>query len=787
MQKIYCGSSGSNKMPFTHKLSEVPVTVELSKAFASFYGPNLQLRPAQDESIFVHNLLSETQNAIIATPTNSGKSLISYLLLFTSAIKGKTVVLVEPLRALAYEKSEELKHIAELLKSQSKIKVGVTVTTGDYRLNDEFMHSAFVEKDAGNNGRIVVATPERLDALSRVPENADWFKRIDLICFDEAHLIGDSNRGATLELLIAYLRSLEKNIRIVLMSATISNADILASWLDPCIVISDVQRYPALEKWVYRIEEEEDVNQILLSEIKEILIDPASSVLVFVYQTASAESLAHFIATGLSGKKLKKHDLSASIEAGAAWFHSKLSLATKERVIQAMEEGQVRVTVSTTALSMGINLPATHVFVRDITFTGNKDLDVSDLMQMIGRAGRGNKSGTGVILLNKQNVAKASSFEEGIKNEIVPEVKSRLIPVVREDYYGTAGDDLFYIDRVGNQLMGILNRCGTTTVNRLNKYLTYTLGGDRFEGLPKILRYLSDWKLVFFDENTNEYQLTHLGKVSSHCYLPPLTAANMGQLIRDLLSDEPDGSHILHLNAIDYLIILCLVSGENKPLARYSKSMINKIDGWMEALPLEEKSYLYRTWITNASDELYGSASVVNDKSNAEKHVYLCTYTAMMIYDLSMGFSYSRINEFYGVDIEEIQEKLRDNAIWILCGFEQLLEVKSFYYHLKSNCNAGPEQIQCVDRAFKQASKHIFVLIANLKFRSRLGELIRGIKRVYPHAASYPGEGALRRLEENGIATVKDLVGKTPSDLRRMGIRSDYADLICGYIKKRLM
>lgn len=787
MRKIFCGTSGSNDEPTTHHLQDIPICEELIKAFTSFYGTDLRLRPAQDEALFSRELLSDSRNVIIATPTNSGKSLLSYLLLLNSAVMGKTVVLIEPLRALAYEKSEELKKITDILNRQSKIKVKVTVTTGDYRINDEFMHSALSDNGLDSNGRVVIATPERLDALSRVPDNRNWFNTIDLVCLDEAHLIGDSSRGATLELLIAFLRSLKNNIRIILMSATISNSNELASWLDPCIVISDVPRFPTLEKWVYCVEDGEDTNQILLNEITEILENPENSIVIFVYQTASAESLANYLASGLSGKRIKKHDLSATMDAGVAWFHSKLSAGTKESIIHAMEAGKVRVSVSTTALSMGINLPATHVFVRDITFTGFKELDVSDLMQMIGRAGRGNRPGTGIIVLSNNNISKTDSITSGIKNEILPEIKSQLIPIARENYYGTLKDDLFYIDRVGNQVMGIINRFETCTMSRLKEYLSYTLGGDRFEEMPSVLRYLTDWKLVFFNEDTNEYQLTHLGKVASHCYLPPLTAANMGQLIRDLLLDKPDGSHISKLAPIDYLIILCLVSTENKPLVRYSKGIVKKIDGWMEKLPLEDKSYLYRTWIVSAPDELFGSASVVSDNKNAEKYVFQCTFTAMMIYDLSRGITSSQIKDFYRIDIEEIQEKLRDNAIWILAGFEQLLEIRSFYYHLKTNCGVEAEEIHCVDIAFKKASKLIFTLIANLKFRSKLGGLVRGIKRVYPHADSYPGEGTIRKLEENGVVAIKDLIGKAPSDLVKMGIRRNYADLICGYIKRRMM
>ena len=421
-----------------------------------------------------------------------------------------------------------------------------------------------------------------------------------------------------------------------------------------------------------------------------------------------------------------------------------------------------------------------------ITFTGVKDLDATDLMQMIGRAGRGNKSGTGIILLSNNNLSKAPAIIDGIKNETLPEIRSQLLPVAHEEYFGSAGEDYFYIDKIGNQVMGIISRFGTITLNQLKKHLEYTLGGSRFEDLPRILRYITDWKLAYLNEDTNEYQLTYLGKISSHCYLSPLTAANFGQLMRDLLSDKHDGSHIAQLSPIDYLIILCLVSTENKPVVRYSKSLLKKIDGWMENLPLEEKSYLYRTWIVKAPDELLGSANVVFDQRNSDKYVYQCTYTAMMIYDLSKGIAYSQINDFYKTDIEELQEKLRDNAIWILCGFEQLLDIKSFYYHLKNNCEVETEEIQSIDRAFNKASRIIFGLVANLKFRSNLGSLVRGIKRVYPHANSYPGEGTLRKLEENGIGAIKDLVGKKPSDLVSMGIRKDYVDLICGYIKKRM-
>ena len=195
MRKIYCGTSGTDQIPETHKLSEIGIPGHVLNAFLEYYGQDISLRPAQKEALIGHNLLTQNDNVIIATATNSGKSLISYLALFVEATAGKTVVLIEPLRALAYEKGEELQKIAESLKKQSKIKVTVTVTTGDYRLSDEFMNS----KPSGHTaGQIIVATPERLDAISRVSENKEWFQQVAMVCIDEAHLIGDVHLDITL-------------------------------------------------------------------------------------------------------------------------------------------------------------------------------------------------------------------------------------------------------------------------------------------------------------------------------------------------------------------------------------------------------------------------------------------------------------------------------------------------------------------------------------------------------------------------------------------------------------
>lgn len=784
MDKIYCGVSGTDTIPETHRLSEVAIDADLKNSLIAYYGKDIQLRPAQDTAFFEYGILTKPNNVIIATPTNSGKSLISYLLLLNDAFHGKRVVLIEPLRALAYEKGEELKAIIAEIKKQTKKKIKIVVTTGDYRMTDETMFSK-PGKASGTCGEIIIATPERLDAISRMPENKEWFGTISAVVMDEAHLIGDSHRGATIELLLTYLRLLPSKPRLILMSATISNTTELAAWMEPCMVIENVPRYPQLNKYVYMLAADEKPDDVLINELQTLMTQENTSAIVFVYQTASAESLANKIAEKLSGKKNKKKDLSVIMAAGVAWFHSKLSVATKEAVIKAMAGGSVRVTVSTTALAMGINLPATHVYVRDISFTGYKDLDVSDLMQMLGRAGRGNINGIGVVMLSGANISKASAIIQGITNETLPCISSQMIPPEREGYFGSARQDEHYLDQACAQIMGILGRTGAITENALNQYLVHTLGGKQFTDLYSLLQRLSRLKLAYLDEDTREYQLTRLGKIGSNCYMPPSAVANIGQFIRDLLGSEPSGLHLMHFSAIDYLIMLCLTTDEIHPITRHSKAMEIKIEGFMEALPLQEKSYLYRQWIKSDPTSIVNSARVSVPDRDARKIAMCAVFTAMFLYDLSRGRLTNTMNSYYGVETDELQEKYRDNAMWLLCGLEKMMEVRCFYYHLKENCDASVEDIQGVDRALKRSSHKIFQIIGNLKFRSVLGEMIRGIKRVYPNADSYPSEGTIRKLETAGIISLRDLVGKKAQDLVSIGVKREYADLITGYIKKR--
>lgn len=83
---------------------------------------------------------------------------------------------------------------------------------------------------------IAICTIEKANAIiNRLLEQQN-IDAIGMVVVDEVHLISDSNRGYILELLLTKIlfcsRKLGANIRIVAMSATLPNSELVQNWLN---------------------------------------------------------------------------------------------------------------------------------------------------------------------------------------------------------------------------------------------------------------------------------------------------------------------------------------------------------------------------------------------------------------------------------------------------------------------------------------------------------------------------------------------------------------------------
>lgn len=187
------------------------------------------LRPSQVKSIKAG--LFEDENLLVCTPTASGKTLVAELGALNAIVhdRGKALYVV-PLRALASEKYRDFK------KDYPELKVAVS--SGEIDAAEGHLQYA----------DLIVLTSEKLDSLLR--HHTPWIRQVKTVVFDEIHLLNDTHRGPTLEVVITLLRKLLKELQIIGLSATIGNPHELAKWLDAKLVL-DTWRPVSLHEGVY--------------------------------------------------------------------------------------------------------------------------------------------------------------------------------------------------------------------------------------------------------------------------------------------------------------------------------------------------------------------------------------------------------------------------------------------------------------------------------------------------------------------------------------------------------
>ena len=137
-----------------------------------------------------------------------------------SVRQGKKAVYIVPLRAIASEKYSEFK------EKYGKYGIRIGISIGDLDQSDPWL--------AGMD--IIIATSEKMDSLLR--HGLSWAGEIGTVIADEIHLLDSAGRGPTLEVVLTRLRHVSNPV-ILGLSATISNYEELASWLDAVPVKSD--------------------------------------------------------------------------------------------------------------------------------------------------------------------------------------------------------------------------------------------------------------------------------------------------------------------------------------------------------------------------------------------------------------------------------------------------------------------------------------------------------------------------------------------------------------------
>jgi len=504
------------------------------------------LYPPQEEAI--RPALSG-KSLVLAIPTASGKSLVAYLAILKSVLKGGKALYIVPLRALASEKHEDLKAFEPL-----GVRVGLAM--GDYDRIDPNLEKFDV----------IIATSERADSLLR--HRTGWLKSLTVVVADEVHLINDEDRGPTLEVTLAKLRQVNPSAQVIALSATIGNSEEIAAWLQAEHVTSEWRPVPLKTGVVFdrnirysdHAEQELNSNADDLTALVDDVIAGGGQALVFVNTRRATESLARKLASTVKKRLTSKEaeylgkiadDLIAGqeettsmaarlgrcLDGGSAFHNAGLTNDQRALVETQFKRGRVKCIVATPTLANGINLPARRVIVRDLNRFdvnyGFTPIPVLEVKQMCGRAGRPKYDTVGeAILIAKDEDDVDELIDEYFLSPPEP-IESKLSsePALRVHTLATIATGH------ANTEEELFDFFGRT-------FFAHKSPVDELRGkVEDVLAFLQ--REDFLTVREGQMRATFFGRRTSDLYIDPLSAVRM----RNALEDDRDAT-FYHLWAV---------------------------------------------------------------------------------------------------------------------------------------------------------------------------------------------------------------------------------------------
>ncbi len=376
----------------------------------------------------------EHSDCLVTAPTGAGKTWIAQKAIEAVTDRGGRAWYACPLKALSNSKYTEF---CEIFGPKN-----VGILTGDRKENAD--------------ASVIVGTTEILrnqlyDAMHRGEVLA-----ADFVVLDEAHYLGDEDRGVVWEETIIYL---PHRIPLLLLSATIGNAGQIAGWLSsirsrPCRVINETRRPVPLHslflhpsgtllpltvpaKTAGKLKAYKKVNDFLkarkgkgrpmeaeiINDIMRVLrkfhLLPA---IFFLKSRADCDRAVNMCRRKTDGQTGRKEQINEIIVEFAAqrphilnhrqlWHLKNLAIGShhsgqlpgwKLILEKLMTAGLLDAVFATSTVSAGVNFPARSVvFFNSDRFNGTQflPLNATELHQMTGRAGRRGMDNIGFALL----------------------------------------------------------------------------------------------------------------------------------------------------------------------------------------------------------------------------------------------------------------------------------------------------------------------------------------------------------------------------------------------------
>ena len=512
-----------------------------------------ELYPPQEDSIKAG--LLHGKSLLISAPTASGKTLIAILSMinYLSKSKGK-IVYLSPLRALAAEKFSEFKKLESI---DFKRKIKVKISTGDFEA---------VDKDLVNSD-VIILTNEKMDSIIR--HGSEWVDDVGLVIADEIHLIGDDDRGPTLEIILTKLKLLENKPQILGLSATISNSDEISEWLG-CKLVESKWRPVPLFEGVY------DAGSVVMNDGREFEIESSirgkpvdlgiesvkngGQSLLFAETRTRSSSLAtkaaDAISTSLDKSEIKELEkisrkilannehtdliktLATLVKKGVAFHHAGLNQNCRETVESEFRNGKIKLIAATPTLGAGVNLPARRVVISSLNRYNsrvgiNMPISILEYKQLCGRAGRPQYDDFGeAIIIGNSN--RSELIDYYINGEPEP-IESKIT------------DD----KSLRTHILSLIATNPGIKKDQIIDFFLQTLGGLQTRkptikfGIDIAIKFLLSEELIIKKEE--RFAATEFGKKVSKLYIDPLTATFFRDSLEQVSKERKHTLGFLHV------------------------------------------------------------------------------------------------------------------------------------------------------------------------------------------------------------------------------------------------
>ncbi|XP_038655200.1 activating signal cointegrator 1 complex subunit 3 isoform X1 [Scyliorhinus canicula] len=489
-----------------------------------------------------HTLYHTDCNVLLGAPTGSGKTVAAELAIFRIFNKYPTskAVYIAPLKALVRERIEDWK-----IRITEKLGKNVVELTGDVTPDMK----AITQAD------LIVTTPEKWDGISRSWQNRGYVKKVSIIIIDEIHLLGDE-RGPVLEVIVSRASFISSHtnspVRIVGLSTALANAKDLADWLGirqnglfnfrpsvrPVPLEVHIHGFPGQHYCPRMASMNKPTFQAIRSH------SPSKPVLIFVSsrrQTRlTALDLIAFLAAEDDPKQwlhmderemsdiiemVRDSNLKLTLAFGIGLHHAGLHEHDRKHVEELFVNCKIQILIATSTLAWGVNFPAHLVIVKGTEYYDGKtrryvDFAITDVLQMMGRAGRPqfDDQGKAVILVHdiKKDFYKKFLYEPfPVESSLLEVLSDHMNAEISAGTVSSKQDAMDYITWTYFFRRLIMNpsyyNLDDINHDTMNKYLSNLV--------EKSLADLECSYCISVGEDSRSLQSLDLGRIASYYYL----------------------------------------------------------------------------------------------------------------------------------------------------------------------------------------------------------------------------------------------------------------------------